>query len=101
MTEDFTDSVPKMHALRLDQQERFFETGPSPEKETKSIIRCGIQQVAYFYNKKQQLLRSSVCFMPPLCEHTLASMFDEVENVTVYHIDRTKIYYTLGVALTQ
>ena len=36
--------------------------------------------VAYYYNKKQQLKRSSFCFVPPLREHTTTSMFDEVKG---------------------
>ena len=46
-----------------------------------SIIRCRIQQVAYFYNKKKQLLRSLICFVSPLCEHTTTNMFYEVKGM--------------------
>ena len=35
----------EMDALRLDQQLRFFGTGPGPEKKKVSSIRCVIQQL--------------------------------------------------------
>ena len=53
--------------------------------EKRSIIRCGIQQIAYSYNKNQQLFRSSVCFTSPVHEPTTTRMFGEVVGRITHH----------------